>query len=251
MPLNLKIVSDLHLEFFPDGGEAFIASLVTTGVDVLIMAGDICSASMLPGTLKGICARFGGAECVFVPGNHEFYHSSFDAVRATLEELSSVENLHVLDNRSVTLRGRRFVGTTLWFPNQPLNRMYEDDLSDFRVVRDFRNNVYIENTVSVYYLENKVQPGDVVVTHHLPCGGSVHPRHQNDSLNRFFLTELTELMEERRPALWAHGHTHLSCDHLVGDTRVVCNPQGYAGYQLNPDWDPGLLVSLPDGPGKE
>ena len=84
MPLNLKILSDLHLEFFDDGGAGFIASLDPVGVDVLVMAGDICSASMLPGTLRALCARFGGAECVYVPGNHEYYASTFEDVRETL-----------------------------------------------------------------------------------------------------------------------------------------------------------------------
>ena len=157
-------------------------------------------------------------------------------------------NLHVLDNRSVTLRGQRFVGTTLWFPNQPMNRLYEDGLSDFRVIRRFRENVYIENTIAVYFLQSKVRPGDVVITHHLPDNGSVHPSYRGDTLNRFFITELTELILERRPALWVHGHTHTSCSHLVGSTKVVCNPHGYVGYEVNPDWNPAFLVAVAGNP---
>jgi len=31
--------------------------------------------------------------------------------------------------------------------------------------------------------------------------------------------------------LWVHGHTHDPYDYVIGETRVVCNPRGYIGYE--------------------
>jgi hypothetical protein len=35
--------------------------------------------------------------------------------------------------------------------------------------------------------------------------------------------------------LWTHGHTHHVFDYVVGETRVVCNPRGYAGHEVRAD----------------
>jgi hypothetical protein len=50
------------------------------------------------------------------------------------------------------------------------------------------------------------------------------------------------MMEEGRPALWVHGHTHDSYDYWVGSTRVVCNPRGYDDENIA--FDPVLVVRM-------
>ena len=47
-----------------------------------------------------------------------------------------------------------------------------------------------------------------------------------------------------RAPLWVHGHTHDSADYTIGATRVLCNPRGYSGVELNPRFDPNLLVEV-------
>ena len=46
-------------------------------------------------------------------------------------------------------------------------------------------------------------------------------------INRFFVSDETPLILDKKPRLWVHGHTHLTCDYMLGETRVVCNPHGY------------------------
>ena len=43
-------------------------------------------------------------------------------------------------------------------------------------------------------------------------------------------------------AVWCHGHIHNSADYMIAETRVICNPRGYIGHELNPDFDPNLTV---------
>jgi Icc-related predicted phosphoesterase len=38
---------------------------------------------------------------------------------------------------------------------------------------------------------------------------------------------MTELIEERGPDLWMHGHVHRHADYRVGRTRIVCNARGH------------------------
>ena len=37
--------------------------------------------------------------------------------------------------------------------------------------------------------------------------------------------------------MWVHGHIHETNDYMVNQCRVVSNPRGYCGYQLNETFD--------------
>jgi hypothetical protein len=77
----------------------------------------------------------------------------------------------------------------------------------------------------------------VVCTHHSPSLQSCHPRYKEDTLmNGGYHSDLEYLMEGyRNIKLWTHGHTHEDFDYMVHDTRVVCNPRGYIGYEGRAD----------------
>jgi Icc-related predicted phosphoesterase len=61
-------------------------------------------------------------------------------------------------------------------------------------------------------------------------------------LNAAYASDLSDVIEQGRPALWLHGHTHDSCGYQVGSTRIVCNPRGYEDE--NPKFDPALVVKV-------
>ena len=111
-------------------------------------------------------------------------------------------------------------------------------LTDFTAIRELEPWVYRENAFTRRFLLDNVMEGDIVVTHHLPSHRSVHPKYTGNILNRFFLgtmnLSLHNLMLRARPRAWIHGHTHESVDCLVGETRLLCNPYGYEGHDVNP-----------------
>ena len=77
------------------------------------------------------------------------------------------------------------------------------------------------------------------------CRQSIDKSRYGDvPLNFCYYTELTEFILDRAPALWLHGHVHSSFDYMIGDTRVVCNPRGYVGNEVNPNFDPELVVEV-------
>lgn len=74
----------------------------------------------------------------------------------------------------------------------------------------------------------------VVVTHHAPSSQSIAEAYKHDTLmNGAFRSELDGFILSKwdRIKLWVHGHMHNKSDYMIGDTRVVCNPRGYIGYE--------------------
>lgn len=73
----------------------------------------------------------------------------------------------------------------------------------------------------------------VVVGHHTPSHQSCHPRYKDDQvMNGGYHSDLSEFIMNRPGIkLWTHGHTHELFDYKIGDTRIVCNPRGYIGYE--------------------
>jgi predicted phosphohydrolase len=237
--LRIQPVSDLHLEFDEDQGEAFARALPVLG-DVLVLGGDIVPlrrASQVRQTLGWFCDRF--PRVVYLPGNHEYYQTSparaSELLAACAKELP---NLHVLDGAVAEIEGTRFVGATLWFPPTPDEESYRGFLADFALIEEFVPWVHLTHASHLAFLEQNVRPGDVVITHFVPHPRSIAPQYRGDPLNRFFIAEdAAPLVEHRGARLWIHGHTHISFDYRVGQTRVVCNARGYPaepGTSLNP-----------------
>lgn len=56
---------------------------------------------------------------------------------------------------------------------------------------------------------------------------SINDRFRGHNLNRFYVSDLSELILDKGPAYWFHGHLHNPVDYLLGDTRVYSNPKGY------------------------
>jgi calcineurin-like phosphoesterase family protein len=84
----------------------------------------------------------------------------------------------------------------------------------------------------------------VAVSHHLPSYQSIHRGWSGSNLNGAYASELFEYIADSKPDLWIHGHTHDSCDYMIEDTRVICNPRGYEPDDLNPDFNIHLRVEV-------
>jgi hypothetical protein len=85
----------------------------------------------------------------------------------------------------------------------------------------------------------------VVVGHHSPSYQSVHPMYASEYLmNGAYHSDLSEIMlDNTNIKLWTHGHTHHPFDYIIGETRVVCNPRGYDGYEET-GWDPEKVFEV-------
>lgn len=242
-------VSDIHAEFHVDEGRTFIRSMAARkNVDVMIIAGD-AGTKHRNSKNKHNSAAMVGAMCkifphvVYVLGNHEYYETADIRipVMAARELAVKYSNLHFLERDTCEIDGVRFVGTTMWFPDNPLVAFgARKNMGDFNYIPGFAPWVAAENPRCVKFLRQTMRPGDVVVTHHLPSFRSVDPTYIHSSLNPFYVCDMAKDIMRSKPALWIHGHCHVAADYHVGDTRVMSNPFGYTHRPpetYNFDWD--------------
>jgi hypothetical protein len=245
--MRVRLYSDLHLEFMaPRIWRAFVARL-PADCDVVVLAGDIATTGIAD-VLEVFCGQF--RHVVFVQGNHELYNATPAEARDRIEgAVSRLPNLHWLDGAAVILDGQRFIGGTLWFPDSGPTAPYESDprhmMSDFTAIAEFEPWVYRENERQREFLATNVCATDVVVTHHLPSMRCVHPKYAKSPLNQFFVTPMDRILDgAAAPLSWLHGHGHSSGDRVVGRTRVVANPFGYYGEEINREFDPDKTFEI-------
>src|SRR5688572_15429899 len=243
--MRLQLLSDVHLEFHRDGGRSFVNSLEPSGVDVLVLAGDIAVGAGIPEALGLFCRRYEDATVVYVHGNHEFYKTDRKSVvELTRSAEEQYQNLVWLDGSCTDIEGRRFLGAPLWFGRARVDERTKRAMTDFSAISEFESWVYDENARALAFFERHLSEGDIVITHHLPSQRSVAARFVGHPLNAFFVCDVERLIEERKPRVWLHGHTHDSVRYEIGKTTVLCNPFGYAGLELNSGFLETLTVDL-------
>jgi hypothetical protein len=78
----------------------------------------------------------------------------------------------------------------------------------------------------------------VIVTHFLPAEVCISPRFQGEGLlNYYFANAHDEWISTLSDTTWIFGHTHDRVDLKLGDTRLLCNPYGYFGREVNSAFD--------------
>jgi hypothetical protein len=243
----------MHLEFCDNQ----LDYPVPDGTDVVVLAGDIST-----GRQGVIWAKENfDVPVVMVAGNHEAYGRNWKIPKLyeILRDECKGSNVHFLQNDSVEIDGVLFAGTTLWTDfdlegRGPLVALQaQTAMNDYRTIRygkegerDFPftpTNAISEHLLAKNFLSS-IPEGAVVVTHHAPSGISIPDRFIGDPLNACYANRMENFMMQINPVVWFHGHIHDSSDYQIGDTRVVANPRGYPGHEMNPTFDPKLLIEI-------
>lgn len=229
--MKAQLISDCHTEFYYGNPFDALGRIpFVPDLDVLFLPGDIVVPAH---QTRNECRRvfdFLGEKAKWVLytfGNHEYYSSKVGAdVEKFIRDLLP-DNYIVLENSEATIDGVHFYGGAMWFPFDPLNQIYEHQLNDFKYIEDIHDWVYQKNTEFRENGNKLIRPDTVVLSHHLPSNLSTNRMYAESPINRFFVSDETPLILDKKPRLWVHGHTHLTCDYMLGETRVVCNPHGY------------------------
>ena len=240
-------MSDLHLEFYFDHGTRFLKTLVVAAPN-LFLAGDIHvlrDTDRLTTMFDILCAKW--ERVFYVPGNHEYYDSEYKQVNQRLRAVEKVyKNLTVLRKGTVhECDGARILGDTMWFPFKAYGATLQNAMSDFGLIRGLTPAVYKQNSDWLTFLEDNLKPGDVVMTHHMPLNACIAPAFKDSPLNPFFVCNCRYIIEERKPAIWLHGHGHSQLDFKWGSTRILANPRGYPGSKNIQAWDPIKIFEVP------
>ena len=247
--MKLHVLSDLHTEFAD-------FDLPETAADVVVLAGDIGVGT---GGLDWIRKQRLGKPLIYVPGNHEFYGHDI----ALIEQLLSgaPPDVHVLDNLSIVIGDVRFLGSVLWTDFQLFGEIdkwfsiqrAKQCMNDFAIVslegRRFTpaDSIALHESGRSWLRDKLAEPFDgstVVVTHHAPSARSVPRRFTTDPLTPAFASDLEDLLDGTRVAIWIHGHMHDPAAYEINGSRVICNPRGYPGEVGTGRFEPSLCVDV-------
>ncbi len=267
---TIRVISDVHNEF----GVLDLPVLDTDKDSVLVLAGDIglagYSKTFSP-FVEEMSKRF--TDVIYIMGNHEYYKSSFRTARRKIkDELISylqLQNVHVLENETVVINGVAFVCATLWSDFDKLDPLCmmksQSGMNDFNIIRtgpndfdEYQRKLVPSDVASAHFVSRDYIFGEVakqktvgnkvvVVTHHGPSYQSVPEMYrtgQYADMNGAYVSNLDDKVLETKPEIWIHGHTHTSFDYMIGDTRVIVNPRGYYGHEVNPEFNPTLVIEV-------
>lgn len=254
--MKVSLASDLHLEF----GDLVLKN--EDQADLLILSGDIFVAKHLtiPGEqgkiiknfLTSVSSEF--SHTILIMGNHEHYNGEFSKTQQIIESTLSdlgIKNIYLLEKSKVDINGFLFVGGTLWtdFNNADPVSMVQAQwkMNDFEIIKNFTTPFLPSHALKEHLdMKNYIQQviderrnngindkNIIVVGHHSPSRQSIHPKYQSEVImNGCYSSSLDEfILSNPEIILWTHGHTHEDFDYHIGETRIVCNPRGYTGYE--------------------
>jgi Icc-related predicted phosphoesterase len=262
--MKIAYCSDLHLEF------KTLELTNTENADVLVLAGDILNAQDLykhkqPGMLPPLPWGAGQASAyrfreflervnsefkniIVIAGNHEFYSGKWvKSLKHLRDEYSNYSNIHFLERDIISINDVTFVGGSLWTDMnrfdpltlhatrdmmQDYNMIRHDDL-EYRKLKPADTAKRHKETLGYFKEVVKDKEKVVIVSHHAPSVLSVNEMYRGHfAMNGAYYSDLSEfILDNPQIKLWVHGHMHDDIDYTLGETRVVCNPRGYAGYE--------------------
>ncbi|EQL03519.1 hypothetical protein G6O67_000508 [Ophiocordyceps sinensis] len=266
--MPLQIMSDLHLE----APKAYDYFDIRPRAPYLALLGDIGNVVSHREDYREFLTRLltQFRVVLFVPGNHEAYHSDWPSTLSTLRAFeqgvrsdSSLGEFVLLDRAAHHLPREKTVilGCSLFSRVPPeserrvsmgLNDFYQIDDWDTKAHNDAhaRDLAWLNSQVAeLEGTDNKI----VILTHWSPTRhvDAVEPRHAASPIMTAFSTDLSEERCFKSPSvrLWAFGHTHYNCDVQVDrgqgapTLRLLTNQRGYYFAQSD-GFDVGKTVAL-------
>lgn len=268
--MKLWIFGDLHME--TTKGWDLPPPAQRPEHDVVIIPGDLFTR--MERGVRWILERLTDRPVIYVHGNHECWGTDVDITVEKALRAAEGTNVHVLQDRAVTIGNTVFAGCCGWtdfnlFGDQRRGLMVAGDrMNDYRRIRKSNykqrflpQDALARHMTSRAFLESELrkQRGDrklVIVSHHAPMpeiGFRIAPHQPGEKisdetmLGAAFRSDLTALMHPQpaedgrgplRPAkCWVFGHTHETAEVLIGQTLVVANSKGYGPHRPGETWE--------------
>lgn len=257
---KFKLISDLHLEFYREDEVVYVPKPDYDDHEtVLILAGDIHVGVRALPWIEEMTKRY--RHVLYILGNHEFYGQEW---HKTIEYWQNIQmdKFDFLQDSFTVIDGIRIFGATMWTDvTDPFMQWQGRQL-----MSDYGQTTVNEHNLGLVYRKLNVQdtnnahattvrklrdwlqiPWDgrtVVITHHLPHELCIPKRFKGSNLNCFFATNLDDLIADHKIDVWCHGHTHDNVDIEVHGTKILCNPMGYHGYEMNPNFNEDLRIVI-------
>ncbi|RMD39640.1 hypothetical protein DV735_g5479, partial [Chaetothyriales sp. CBS 134920] len=250
--MAIQVLADLHLE----APKAYDIFEIIPRAPYLALLGDVGNvASHKDDYLAFLTVQLNKFRTVlFVPGNHEAYHSSWPdtlkILRSFEDEVNKNDSLGdfvLLDRASFKLPDTNVVilGCSLFSSIPAASEMAVSmGLNDFFQTDDWDVPMHNEaHQRDLAWLNTQVadlERSDVkimIFSHWSPSldPRALDPRHAQSPITPAFSTDLSEevCFKSDKVKVWAFGHTHYNCDFTVQRTgnveplRLLANQRGY------------------------
>lgn len=243
---NFKCLSDVHLEFYK--GEKFIfllnkmkeSFLQSEHNHFLLLAGDIGRINnnyyynQYKSFLNMTSQIF--EKVILIPGNHEYYGSSFYETEKKLTDLTDYFHNVIFLNNSVFINNNICIlGTTLWTEGHTKEYI---KLNDFYEIQDFvkdhslysrihsDNKEWLNHEIEKYKKDYEL----IILTHHQPSFRLIDAKYKKfHNMNHFFAANCDDLFTQSKIKYWIYGHTHTPFYGKLEDSPIqfICNAYGY------------------------
>jgi Calcineurin-like phosphoesterase len=264
--MTFQLLSDLHLEFYPNF-ESQILPLLKSKAEHLILAGDICEAKNYQRFewFFGWCSR-NFTKTFYVLGNHEFYNSndvsllSRYSFQTHIEDkanqnipipeqlfqefctFNNIENITICrDFEPIDLGNNTLVmGDSTWtnFNEGDLLTMMNCDamMNDNRVgstpsvlTYNWHQKAIQSLTAQLAKIKNS-NTKIVLFTHHPITNQCIAPKYIGSKIGAGFTSNYDQLITNNPSIKYiCSGHTHEKWQGKIGEANYIINPLGYPG----------------------
>lgn len=240
--MKIKLLSDTHLEF-PKRliGSSFVDSILSDNqdTDLLVLAGDI--GTPVKGkyeyleTLFPILRDKGYEDILFVPGNHDYYGTSYEDGYG--EHRAVCFNNHVRPaNRVHTFGKVKIIAATLWSRSWDPIADYNivSSIADFRAIKGWSlDKMHTLFDADYDFIMSSLDAATedeyvILVTHFVPLISLCDPIYFDSPVIKYFANcSLQDLVTHPKLKMWLYGHDHHGQDKVLGNVRFISNPVGY------------------------
>ncbi|KAH3945052.1 hypothetical protein HBI25_149300 [Parastagonospora nodorum] len=217
--MALQILSDVHLE----APKAYDIFEITPKAPYLALIRDIGNVVSHKGdftaSLKRKSRQFRAV--LFVPGNHEAYHSDWATTIDLLRAFDLFSSIPPEKEQAVSFG---------------LNDFFQIDSWDVQAHNEAHLRAIAWLNAEVAHLE-QLDTTTIVLSHWSPSTDvrSVDPRHSASPISSGFSTDLSSqpCFQNKNFKVWAFGHTHYNCDFMAdrrrdaGPLRLLTNRRDY------------------------
>lgn len=269
---RFRLISDVHLEFALDPMNQIKNILPEKEDDkevFLFVCGDLYNHGSTGETgfiaLEEWSKRF--KYVIYIAGNHEYYGGTYQHINERIAyEIKHIKNVIFLNNNSFTIDNVSIFGSTFW---TPITTNPVDAYTITRLLNDFLHIRYsFEDQDGIEMWKENITPAivtglfyqavseytdwimaskakiNIVLSHHAPSIMSAKKFYREATdretllLNQCYSFDAETILPMLdKVNLWCHGHMHNNADYYMGKTRVLANPYGYVGYELNNEFN--------------
>ncbi len=235
----IQYASDLHYEFYQNRRFLDAHPIRPVG-DILILAGDVMPLIEIENHkefIDFIAANW--KMCLWVPGNHEFYHTDLGIYDEPIN-IKVRENVHIVNETSIVVQNVEFICATLWSKIDLKNQfIVANSLNDFKSIKYNDELLTVDRFNTIHdrhkdFIKQQLSArasgieSQIVVTHHVPTLKNYPEEYLHSSINNGFVSEQREIIENQRPDFWIYGHHHRNVNSFkLHETYMLTNQLGY------------------------